>query len=132
NIGNKKELFCTILNCKRNSGTGFTRKENLAEHMRRVHRQPSASTDAESPSARRDSADPDEAETPVEEPEDESDGIDRSPLEKRKRIEEVETDPNASEENLRETVKRLKRITEEQAERIKRLEEYALASQQQR
>jgi len=67
----------------------------------------------------------------MEEREDESDGIDRSPLEKRKRIEEIETDPQASEEDLRETVKRLKRITEEQAERIRRLEEYALASQQQ-
>src|SRR5579871_1814223 len=36
--GTKKALFCPEPNCKRNSGSGFTRKENLSEHIRRVHR----------------------------------------------------------------------------------------------
>jgi hypothetical protein len=36
--GTKKPLYCPEPNCKRNSGSGFTRKENLSEHIRRVHR----------------------------------------------------------------------------------------------
>lgn len=36
--GTKKALYCPEPNCKRNSGAGFTRKENLSEHIRRVHR----------------------------------------------------------------------------------------------
>jgi hypothetical protein len=36
--GPQKPLFCPFPDCKRASGTGFTRKENLAEHIRRVHR----------------------------------------------------------------------------------------------
>jgi len=37
--GTKKALYCPIVTCKRHTGSGFTRKENLSEHMRRVHRQ---------------------------------------------------------------------------------------------
>jgi hypothetical protein len=37
--GTKQPLFCPHQDCKRSSGPGFTRKENLAEHIRRVHRQ---------------------------------------------------------------------------------------------
>jgi hypothetical protein len=33
----KATLFCPVLNCNRHSGTGFTRRENLNEHMRRRH-----------------------------------------------------------------------------------------------
>ncbi|KAF2489479.1 hypothetical protein BU16DRAFT_423610, partial [Lophium mytilinum] len=36
--GSRKSLFCPFADCKRSSGQGFTRKENLAEHIRRVHR----------------------------------------------------------------------------------------------
>jgi hypothetical protein len=36
--GTKESLHCPYENCKRNSGSGFTRKENLSEHVRRVHR----------------------------------------------------------------------------------------------
>ncbi|KAL9081685.1 MAG: hypothetical protein Q9159_007126 [Coniocarpon cinnabarinum] len=38
--GPKDQMHCPIPFCKRNTGTGFTRKENLNEHIRRVHRQP--------------------------------------------------------------------------------------------
>ncbi|KAF2137455.1 uncharacterized protein K452DRAFT_100956 [Aplosporella prunicola CBS 121167] len=41
--GTKKALFCPHQDCKRSMGAGFTRKENLAEHIRRVHRRASAS-----------------------------------------------------------------------------------------
>jgi hypothetical protein len=36
--GTKEALFCPYANCKRATGTGFTRKENRDEHVRRVHR----------------------------------------------------------------------------------------------
>jgi len=36
--GPKETLMCPFPFCKRNRGTGFTRKENLNEHIRRVHR----------------------------------------------------------------------------------------------
>lgn len=32
-----ERLFCPYSHCKRSSGTGFSRKENLGEHIRRVH-----------------------------------------------------------------------------------------------
>jgi hypothetical protein len=35
-------MYCPEPNCKRNSGSGFTRKENLHEHIRRVHRRDGA------------------------------------------------------------------------------------------
>ena len=41
----KNSLFCPSPDCKRSSGDGFTRKENLAEHLRRVHRRMSMSED---------------------------------------------------------------------------------------
>ncbi|KAI5369225.1 putative Zinc finger C2H2-type [Septoria linicola] len=35
--GPKAQLMCPFADCKRHSGKGFTRKENLNEHLRRVH-----------------------------------------------------------------------------------------------
>ena len=35
--GPKEQMRCTVSTCKRHSGKGFTRKENLNEHLRRVH-----------------------------------------------------------------------------------------------
>ncbi|KAF1846885.1 uncharacterized protein K460DRAFT_278146 [Cucurbitaria berberidis CBS 394.84] len=52
--GTKKSLFCPFADCKRSSGAGFTRKENLAEHMRRVHRRTSMSADMHGLIIRRD------------------------------------------------------------------------------
>lgn len=46
--GRKKVLHCPKENCKRHSGSGFTREENLAEHMRRVHRVDLATPDSKS------------------------------------------------------------------------------------
>jgi hypothetical protein len=39
--GTGKKLFCPEQTCKRSGGEGFTRKENLQEHLRRVHRRTS-------------------------------------------------------------------------------------------
>jgi hypothetical protein len=35
--GPRKQLNCPHLNCKRHTGKGFSRQENLNEHLRRVH-----------------------------------------------------------------------------------------------
>lgn len=35
--GPKSALMCPFKDCKRHNGKGFTRKENLNEHIRRVH-----------------------------------------------------------------------------------------------
>ncbi len=40
--GPKAPLMCPHSVCKRSTGTGFTRKENLVEHLRRVHQKPAA------------------------------------------------------------------------------------------
>src|SRR5277367_7016043 len=37
NATTKATLFCPEPNCNRHSGTGFTRRENLNEHIRRRH-----------------------------------------------------------------------------------------------
>lgn len=36
--GPKASCMCPHRDCKRSTGTGFSRKENLYEHLRRVHR----------------------------------------------------------------------------------------------
>lgn len=36
--GAKLKLFCHVVGCKRSKHTPFTRRENLAEHLRRVHK----------------------------------------------------------------------------------------------
>jgi hypothetical protein len=35
----KQSIYCPFPDCKRATGSGFTRRENLAEHIRRVHSQ---------------------------------------------------------------------------------------------
>jgi hypothetical protein len=50
----KEVLFCPFTECKRSSGAGFTRKENLAEHIRRVHRRKTTSADMHGLSFRHD------------------------------------------------------------------------------
>jgi hypothetical protein len=47
--GTKKALYCPEPNCKRNSGSGFTRKENLSEHIRRVHRRQTSLSEGAAP-----------------------------------------------------------------------------------
>lgn len=44
--GPRKQLNCPHLNCKRHTGKGFSRQENLNEHLRRVHTDGSATAPA--------------------------------------------------------------------------------------
>jgi hypothetical protein len=45
--GTEKPLFCQFLDCKHSAGSGFTRKENLTEHTRSVHRRTDTSYELE-------------------------------------------------------------------------------------
>jgi hypothetical protein len=52
--GTKEALYCPFPNCKRSSGSGFTRKENRDEHIRRVHRRATDGSDMSNQSNKRD------------------------------------------------------------------------------
>jgi hypothetical protein len=47
--GPQRQLLCPHQNCKRNSKPGFSRKENLAEHLRRVHKGDASTQSAATP-----------------------------------------------------------------------------------
>ncbi|KAK7530660.1 uncharacterized protein J3D65DRAFT_639100 [Phyllosticta citribraziliensis] len=133
--GTKKALFCPHQDCKRSMGTGFTRKENLAEHIRRVHRH--ASGDAADPAPAvmahdepSEGASPD-AEADPESPFAMSSRPARRASGKRRRpsitspfgmggdggaAAEMETD------DLRQEIRRLRRENEEKDQRLKKLE----------
>jgi hypothetical protein len=134
--GTKKSLFCPHNDCKRSSGAGFTRKENLAEHIRRVHRRVSASSDTGLLGLKRED-DRDEAESPEDLREEEPQGDDNA-LGKRKRISnagelvsggDIE---DRDEGDLRAEVKRLRREAEEKDERLRQLEAAVAHLQEQR
>ncbi|KAF2202787.1 hypothetical protein GQ43DRAFT_439422 [Delitschia confertaspora ATCC 74209] len=131
--GTKQSLFCPHSDCKRSSGSGFTRKENLLEHIRRVHRRISVSSDLGSNTV---NARPREALEARESRETQQEGsqIHRGPEEyrrsetqeedthgKRKRI-EFEEDIE-EETDLRKEVKRLRIEAAEKDKRLQRLEE---------
>ena len=129
--GPTTSYMCPHSDCKRSTGSGFSRKENLQEHLRRVHRHtedmevakktPEEATrlvSSEQRKRRRCIADEDEGEEEEE-----------STLPKlRKRRREVEeSDDDAGEnggsnEDLSAQVKRLRRELQEKDERLKKLE----------
>jgi len=127
----KNSLFCDQPNCKRGpGGEGFTRKENLAEHKRRVHQRPS--TEASSPvtKVREETA---ETQSPVPDEEETGEVQQRTPT-KRKRESAFRSINEVQEEDLKGEVKRLKREHEdtkralqeelrEKDERIRKLED---------
>ncbi|KAI9709298.1 MAG: hypothetical protein M1820_003418 [Bogoriella megaspora] len=96
--GPRESLMCPFKDCKRSTGSGFTRKENLNEHLRRVHRR----TDDDRPIK---SDDPDDGYDDTDEP-------DSVSLGKRKRVsllpEQAETALLNSGDPLREEIKRLR------------------------
>lgn len=128
--GTKKSLHCPYSDCKRSSGAGFTRKENLAEHLRRVHRRTSTSSDLGNLVVSR----PQDTQTQEESshqpaadfrPKVESQDDDSLIATKRKRLSE------GSEGDLRDEVKRLRRENEEKDARLRQLEDAVRALQQQ-
>lgn len=133
--GTKKSLFCPFTDCKRSSGSGFTRKENLAEHIRRVHRRTSMSADMghliiprehrldENTAEVRLMSEPKYQRIPEE---------DDSLALKRKRLSEVSIPEEDGDSDLRSEVKRLRRENEEKDSRLRQLEAAVMALQQRR
>ncbi|KAF2703475.1 hypothetical protein K504DRAFT_443825 [Pleomassaria siparia CBS 279.74] len=139
--GTKKSLYCPFTDCKRSSGSGFTRKENLAEHIRRVHRRTSMSSDLGSlviPRSDHAENSTNEVHLPsdstyhrriIEEREDD-DELPHSM--KRKRIPDAGMSDEYDQTDLRAEVKRLRRENEEKDTRLRQLEQAVMALQQNR
>ncbi|KAH7082405.1 hypothetical protein FB567DRAFT_105753 [Paraphoma chrysanthemicola] len=112
--GPKNSTFCPFTDCKRNSGAGFTREENRAEHIRRVHRRTSTSADTHDLIIRRETMKCSEivenSASPHTRTEEYPEG-EESTL-KRKRVADLVTS-DSGDENLKATVKRLRQENEE-------------------
>lgn len=122
--GPKSQLVCPYEDCKRHTGKGFTRKENLNEHVRRVHKE----TQSQGHLLKREAGDAmlDDAETPASRI---SDAIDpdmdpQSPAHKRRRYAPGLEERNGSEdvEGLRQEVERLRSENAAKDERLQILE----------
>lgn len=135
--GPKEMLMCPFPYCKRNSGAGFTRKENLNEHIKRVHRQPSDITrEAHDPSdgpaleplVHAQSQHINMPQSPYAPQQTPSMNVHAAPNKSRKRksnaaAREEEAGNIAELALLREEVEKLRRDNEEKDARISRLEE---------
>lgn len=133
--GTKEQLRCTVVTCKRHTEKGFTRKENLNEHLRRVHgidtRDP-VNNASQLKQIATDAAPGAEAETPASrfsdaDQMDELTGAGVSPvaypaLNKRRRL-DPGTSPRSTSEDLENELARLRAENQEKDERIRRLEE---------
>jgi hypothetical protein len=125
--GTKKSLYCPFHDCKRSSGSGFTRKENLAEHVRRVHRSTSVSSDLgrmviPRPDTQEEAT---EVHLPSESPYRMADLHEEAQIaSKRKRMSDAgASESGGHETDLRAEVKRLRRENEEKDSRLRQLED---------
>lgn len=132
--GTKKSLFCPFTDCKRSSGAGFTRKENLAEHVRRVHRRTSMSADMHGLVIRRDTVEG----SPIAESRVASESPYARTMDfheedemslKRKRGSDSGLSERGNEE-MRAEIKRLRQENEEKDSRLRQLEQAVMALQQ--
>ncbi|KAF1924212.1 uncharacterized protein M421DRAFT_73168 [Didymella exigua CBS 183.55] len=134
--GTKKSLFCPFADCKRSSGAGFTRKENLAEHIRRVHRRTSMSADMHGLVIRRDTLElsptiesRQASESPYVRNMEYRDSEEPS-LKRKRMFDSVLSD--RADEDLRAEIKRLRHENEEKDARLRQLEQAVMALQQSR
>jgi hypothetical protein len=141
--GTKKSLFCPFQDCKRSSGAGFTRKENLAEHVRRVHRRTSMSADMRGLVVRREgtmerSPLPEErggggggvsgrvsvSTSPYSRTMDFADRDEEVGLKRKRGISDFDAFPAPrGDEEMRSEIKRLRQENEEKDERLRQLEQ---------
>lgn len=127
--GPKAQLMCPYPDCKRHSGKGFTRKENLNEHLRRVH--PTGGQDSQNPSLTRDATDItlglEEGETPASRLSEtvDQDDLATSPILGKRKLFGLDADGLHDLEIMKQEVKRLRAEAEEKDERIRQMEEAA-------
>ncbi|KAF2825808.1 hypothetical protein CC86DRAFT_382799 [Ophiobolus disseminans] len=135
--GTKKSLYCPFHDCKRSSGAGFTRKENLAEHVRRVHRRTSMSADMHGLIIRRDTTiegsplleSRHASESPYSRAVEFREDLDLAGL-KRKRGSDSGLSERGS-DDMRAEIKRLRQENEEKDSRLRQLERAVMALQNQ-
>ncbi|CAF9903314.1 MAG: hypothetical protein HETSPECPRED_000209 [Heterodermia speciosa] len=118
--GPKAACMCPHSDCKRSTGAGFSRRENLIEHLRRRHRGvEDLSTDSprpKGPEKKRRRASNDETEDENEDPPEES--------KRRKKIVDEDAVKDQSEPtDLQAKVKQLELELQQKDERLRRLEE---------
>ncbi|KAI4674722.1 uncharacterized protein J4E84_010463 [Alternaria hordeiaustralica] len=137
--GTKKSLFCPFHDCKRSSGAGFTRKENLAEHVRRVHRRTSMSADMHGLIIRRDMVRREmEGGSPIPESRTSESPYNRTMdyreedemSLKRKRLGSDSGLSDRGNDEMRSEIKRLRQENEEKDSRLRQLEQAVMALQQ--
>ena len=129
--GPKAPCMCPHKDCKRSTGAGFSRKENLLEHLRRVHRTVGAAETEQD--LKRESSPPASREHRKrrrrfnDDEEDEIQSVSHEP--KKRRRHRVEDDESGEDEDesldhdLEAQVKRLRKEIQEKDERLKRLEQ---------
>ena len=105
--GPKATCMCPYKDCKRSTGHGFSRRENLNEHLRRCH-QPQQKSQSKSPALTEDIASRPRKRRRVVNDDDEDD-----------EDEEAEKEESG---DLQREVKKLRRELAEKDERLKRLE----------
>lgn len=103
--GPKASCMCPYPDCKRHVGVGFSRKENLAEHLRRVHRDAGADETQKEGSGT----------TPT------ASGISGTGKKRRRAVPE-DDGGDEDEADLEQEVKKLKRQLQEKDERLEKLE----------
>lgn len=117
--GPKASCMCPHRDCKRSTGTGFSRKENLSEHLRRVHRGVGNERDPSpaAPTALTSSS-------PLER------SVPETGSRKRRRANDDDDDDEDDEmdavnepKDLRKQVRRLRKELQEKDERLKKLEQ---------
>lgn len=133
NGGPKASYMCPHKDCKRSTGSGFSRKENLQEHLRRVHRQVGEAevekhepAEAASPAT----AEPRRRRRRYNDDDDENDEAPAQVLRgprKRRRSDDDESKEHISEsqssgEDLSVQVKRLRKELRDTDERLRKLE----------
>jgi hypothetical protein len=131
--GTKKQLYCPEPNCKRNAGSGFTRKENLSEHIRRVHRRNTDGSDLGIAAQAQNGLDQLEAAAAAAQANEDddmgTDGTDRSA--KRKRDEGYMNGDELDHFGMEpDAVKRLRNENQELKDRMKQMEESMRTQQQ--
>lgn len=132
--GTKKSLFCPFPDCKRSSGAGFTRKENLAEHIRRVHRITSISADLHGLAIQDKMVRPKVKRSPIHESRNSKSSLDQlmkyrdedTSLKRKRGV----SDSENSDDEMSSEIKRLRQENEEKDSRIKQLERTVIALQQ--
>ncbi|CAD6574062.1 MAG: hypothetical protein ASARMPREDX12_006369 [Alectoria sarmentosa] len=105
--GPKASCMCPYPDCKRHVGVGFSRKENLAEHLRRVHREAGADQTQKEAS---------------EGAQNMTSGASRPGRKRRRAVPDDGGGDGGGEEDLEQEVKKLKKELQEKDERLEKLE----------